>query len=293
MLNLYEQELNPISRAFNFDSLNLEDLNLTSKQPKNRSFSIDDLNSSDKNNLGILDTCTEHTASLCKLPGGRGGKFKPPTLTELHNHLFNTGFGEAHNATADVEATTRCFLELIRLRQYTKEQLDVPADYFDRFSEVNPMPIKVIGLNHLNLKRESEKIRNRIEKEKGATATTNTSESLAELKDATFAHLHNHTQYSVLQSTIQIGNIVKAAAKDNMSAVAMTDTGNMMAAFHFVEAVIKQNKAIESANKEAIENGEEPTLQPLKPIVGCEFNICEDHTNKSQKDNGYQVVYVS
>src|SRR5210317_118962 len=75
--------------------------------------------------LPILDTCTEHTAELCKIPGGRGGKFKLPTLTELHEYLFGEAFNEAHNATADVEATTRCFLELIRRKQYTKEQLDV------------------------------------------------------------------------------------------------------------------------------------------------------------------------
>lgn len=59
--------------------------------------------------LPVLDTCTEHTASLCQIPGGRYGKFKLPTLTELHEHLFNLPFDEAHNATADVEATTRCF----------------------------------------------------------------------------------------------------------------------------------------------------------------------------------------
>src|SRR5690606_31603041 len=75
--------------------------------------------------LPVLDTCTEHTAELCQLPGGRYGKFKLPTLTELHQFLFNVPFAEAHNATADVEATTRCFLELIRLGEYTKEQLDV------------------------------------------------------------------------------------------------------------------------------------------------------------------------
>ena len=38
--------------------------------------------------LPILDTCTEITAELCKIPGGRGGKFKLPTLTELHKFLF-------------------------------------------------------------------------------------------------------------------------------------------------------------------------------------------------------------
>ena len=59
--------------------------------------------------LPVLDTCTEVTASLCKLPGGRGGKFKLPTLSELHKFLFDKPFNEAHNATADVEATARCF----------------------------------------------------------------------------------------------------------------------------------------------------------------------------------------
>jgi len=31
----------------------------------------------------VLDTCTELTAELCKLPGGRGGKFKLPTFLEV------------------------------------------------------------------------------------------------------------------------------------------------------------------------------------------------------------------
>ena len=228
--------------------------------------------------LPVLDTCTEKTALLCQLPGGRGGKFKLPTLTELHKHLFGIDFAEAHNATADVEATTRCFLELIRLREFTKEELDVDADYFKNYTEANPKPIQLIGIQHINLKKESDKIRKRLEKLKDVEDTKSTKEGLAELKDVQFAHLHNHTQFSVLQSTIQIGNIVKAAAKDNMSAVAMTDTGNMMAAFHFVSAVLNQNKNAET---------------PIKPIVGCEFNVCEDHTNKSQKDNGYQVVLLA
>ncbi len=57
--------------------------------------------------LPVLDTCTEETAEVLKLPGGRGGKFKLPTLTELHQYLFNVPFNEAHDATADVEETTR------------------------------------------------------------------------------------------------------------------------------------------------------------------------------------------
>ena len=228
--------------------------------------------------LPILDTCTEKTALMCQIPGGRGGKFKLPTLTELHNHLFGAGFGDAHNATADVEATTRCFLELIRIREFTKEQLDVDAEYFKNFSETNPKPIQVIGLKHINLKKESDKIRKRLDKLKDTVTTKSTSAGLAELENVQFSHLHNHTQYSVLQSTMQIGNIVKAAAKDNMPAVAMTDTANMMASFHFVSTILTHNKT---------------AATPMKPIVGCEFNVCGDHKNKSVKDNGYQVVLLA
>ena len=243
--------------------------------------------------LPILDTCTEKTALMCQIPGGRGGKFKLPTLTELHKHLFGAGFGEAHNATADVEATTRCFLELIRLREFTKEQLDVDGDYYKNFSEANPKPIQVIGLKHINLKKESEKIRKRLEAIQDAKNTVVSNKSLADLEGVQFAHLHNHTQYSVLQSTIQIGNIVKAAAKDNMSAIAMTDTGNMMAAFHFVREVLNHNKAAKTANEDAEEKGETPTQTIIKPIVGCEFNVCLDHKDKTKKDNGYQVVLLA
>ncbi len=63
----------------------------------------------DLNEKPLLDTCTEDTATLLKLPGGRGGRFKLPTLGELYHFLFDTDFKEAHNATADVEATTRAF----------------------------------------------------------------------------------------------------------------------------------------------------------------------------------------
>ncbi len=228
--------------------------------------------------LPVLDTCTEKTALMCQIPGGRGGKFKLPTLTELHTHLFGTGFGEAHNATADVEATTRCFLELIRLRKFTQAELGVSVDYFKSFSETNPSPMQVLGLKHINLKRESEKIRKRLEKLKDTQATKSTSDGLAEMENVQFSHLHNHTQFSVLQSTMQIGNIIKAAAKDNMPAVAMTDSANMMGSFHFVSAILKHNKT---------------AATPMKPIIGCEFNVCGDHRNKSAKDNGYQIVLLA
>lgn len=245
--------------------------------------------------LPVLDTCTEDTAQLCKIPGGRGGKFKLPTLTELHEYLFGVGFGEAHNATADVEATTRCFLELIRRREYTIEQLDVAPDYFERFSENNPKPIEMIGLKHINLKAASDKIRKRLAAEQAddGISKQEIAENIEALKDASFAHLHNHSQFSVLQSTSSIADLVKAAGNYNMQAVAITDHANMMGAFHFVKEVSGFNKGIEAKIAEDKENGEESNLQLLKPIVGCEFFVCEDHLDKTRKDNGYQIVLLA
>ena len=88
---------------------------------------------------------------------GKGGRFKLPTLTELHEYLFGSGFGEAHNATADVEATTRCFLELIRLGYFPQSDLNQGEGYLSKFKEENPEPFDFIGLKHLNLKEESKK----------------------------------------------------------------------------------------------------------------------------------------
>jgi DNA polymerase-3 subunit alpha len=244
--------------------------------------------------LPVLDTCTEVTASLLKLPGGRGGKYKLPTLTELHEYLFNKPFAEAHNATADVEATTRCFLELIRREVFTKEELDVPAGYFEDFRRYNPGEIQLIGLKHINLKKASDEIRARLQQiQKDDQQAVISDQVKVDLKDAVFAHLHNHTQFSVLQSTIGINDLVKATAKFKMPAVAMTDTGNMMGAFHFVSAIMNHNKAASAKNKTLVESGEQPTETEIKPIVGCEFNICDNHKDKTKKDNGYQVVFLA
>ncbi|MBQ0734333.1 DNA polymerase III subunit alpha [Aquimarina celericrescens] len=244
--------------------------------------------------LPVLDTCTETTAELCQIPGGRGGKFKLPTLTELHEHLFGIAFSEAHNATADVEATTRCFLELIRKQVFTIEELDVQPDYFQNFKEANPEPIQLIGLKHINLKKASQKIQEALAKKDASDLSQQEiDKNIAALDEVNFAHLHNHTQFSVLQSTTSIPDLVNVAAHHNMNAVAMTDHANMMGAFHFVQAVSNHNKSIKTANAEAIENGQEPDGVEIKPIVGCEFFVCENHKDKSRKDNGYQIVMLA
>ncbi|GGK22441.1 DNA-directed DNA polymerase [Yeosuana aromativorans] len=244
--------------------------------------------------LPVLDTCTEQTAELCQIPGGRYGKYKLPTLTELHEFLFKEPFDEAHNATADVEATTRCFFELVRLGEFTKEQLDVQPDYFQEFNKSNPNEVQLIGLKHINLKQESAKIRERIKKTEGSQISSEEiKQNISELADVDFVHLHNHSQFSVLQSTISVADLVTAAAEQGMPAVALTDHANMMGAFHFVKAVSNHNKSVKAKNDAAIEKGEKPTAKEIKPILGCEFFVCENHLDKSRKDNGYQIVLLA
>ena len=246
------------------------------------------------NQLPLLDTCTEKTALMCQIPGGRGGKFKLPTLTELHKFLFNTPFGEAHNATADVEATSRCFLELIRRQEFTLDELQAPNDYYEQFQSANQTSVSPLGLEHINLKAQSAKIAARIQLEKEAVTPQHITTEVPEvLNSAAVVHLHNHSQFSVLQSTISVKNLVAAATDNQMSAVAITDHGNMMGAFHFVKEIGNYNRAIRHQNKEALAREEPADAQEIKGIVGCEFFVCEDHTNKSQKDNGYQVVFLA
>jgi len=241
----------------------------------------------------VLDTCTEQTASMCQIPGGRGGKFKLPTLTELHQHLFGEPFGEAHNATADVEATSRCFLELLRLKHYPLDKLGAPADYYNQYVAANPELIEGIGLKHVNLKEASAALQAHAQPEISAPTKQDIKENLAQLEDTAFVHLHNHSQFSVLQSTMSVKDLVAQAAKQNMPAVALTDHANLMGAFHFVKEVKGHNARIKQAHKEAEEAGTPKEGRTMTPIVGCEFFVCEDHTNKNVKDYGYQMVFLA
>ena len=67
-----------------------------------------------------------------------------------------------------------------------------------------------------------------------------------------FVHLHVHTQYSLLDGACRLKDLVQKAKAFGMSAVAMTDHGNMFGALEFYE--------------EAKNAG-------LKPIIGCEVYV--------------------
>tara|TARA_B100001287_G_scaffold27501_1_gene19808 strand:- start:11621 stop:16093 length:4473 start_codon:yes stop_codon:yes gene_type:complete len=249
--------------------------------------------------IPVLDTCTEKTAQLCELPGGRGGKFKLPTLSELHEHLFGERFQEAHNATADVEATARCFFELIRVRSYSKSELLLDDGQYADFFKKNNNRIQPVGIKHVNLFKASKELVKKVSKSSDRSEKE-VKKDLEKLANVPFSHLHNRTQFSVLQSTIQVKNLINKAIEYQMPAVAFSDNGNMMAAFQFVETAANHNnqidQKIQTLKKEGEDNKEEINLlnnKKILPIVGCEFHICHDRNDKSYKDNGYQVPFLA
>ena len=219
----------------------------------------------------ILDSCTEDTALLCELPGGRGGKFKLPTLSELYVFLFQDLFEEAHNATADVEATARVFIELIRQNKFTQTEL---LQSTQEIKNTYPDTVPLAGLEHRNLHIETAALLSPQKSERSGEET--------KVETLPFCHLHTHTQFSVLQSTISIPKLVQEAVSMNMPAVAITDIGNLMGAFHFVKAVNKHNKSLEGGMG-----------NPIKPIIGITLNVCANHLDRSYRDDGFQIVLIA
>jgi len=96
-----------------------------------------------------------------------------------------------------------------------------------------------------------------------------------------FSHLHNHTQFSLLDGASNISKLYEKARKDQMPAMAITDHGNMFGVFDFVaEAWKKKKKVGVTAEGKDIEEPE------VKPIVGCEFYLVENrHKRQFSKDD--------
>jgi DNA polymerase-3 subunit alpha len=82
-----------------------------------------------------------------------------------------------------------------------------------------------------------------------------------------FIHLHNHTEYSLLDGAASITRLVAKAKKTGAPAVAITDHGNMYGAIKFYEECKKQN---------------------IKPILGIEMYVVEDmHQRLSVKEERF------
>ena len=224
-----------------------------------------------------IDTCTEETAQICMLKGGRGRKFKLPTLQELYNHLFNEKFESAHNASADVEATALCLFQLLKNKKIHPASLSENDDVYINISNLDLKKVKVQGIDHLNLFEESRLLK--LEEQKVKVETKSKYEELDQ--DFEFAHLHAYTQFSILQSTSKISDLLKQCIEFSHDAIAITDKSNLMGAFHFIKTLKNYNDNLQDGQKY------------IKPIVGCELNVCENHLDKSNKDNGYQMVFLA
>lgn len=206
-----------------------------------------------------IDTKDDAT-NYCKIPGGRGGGFKYPTLSELHEKLFGRSFGDAHNAAADVEATARSFFELVVLEVIKRDNVKLADDIRQHLDKIAKEILSSIDYANEHVDTET-------------TTTLTPDVDLEEVDiDAPFVHLHNHSHFSILQATSEVGSLIKKAKEYGMPAVALTDQGNMFGGFKFVEGALKEG---------------------VKPIMGCELNLCENHEDRSRKDNGYQVVLLA
>ena len=97
-----------------------------------------------------------------------------------------------------------------------------------------------------------------------------------------FIHLHSHTQYSLLDGAAGIPAMFKKAAKDGMKGLTITDHGNMFGVFEFVA----------EAGKHKLPDG-----STIKPIVGCEFYLVDDHTRnkftREEKDKRYHQLLIA
>lgn len=92
---------------------------------------------------------------------------------------------------------------------------------------------------------------------------------------SSFVHLHNHSDYSLLDGAASIKRYMEKAKSLNMDALALTDHGNMFGAIQFYKA--------------CRENG-------IKPIVGCEFYIApESRFNKTPtgEENYFHLILLA
>ncbi|MEC7640749.1 MAG: DNA polymerase III subunit alpha [Nitrospinota bacterium] len=92
-----------------------------------------------------------------------------------------------------------------------------------------------------------------------------------------FVHLHLHTHYSLLDSSIRHEPLFRKAEQYKMPAIAMTDHGNLFGAVEFFNGAKKHG---------------------LKPIIGCELYVApesrlEKKTNHSLRDASHHLILLA
>lgn len=221
----------------------------------------------------IIDTQLEST-EYCALKTNIGkNKFKWPTLNELHKKLFGIGFSNAHNAIIDVKITSKCFFELIKIGIISEKKFGINIDFLKKnYKKVNIFEKNIIKNNTNNQYLKEIKKNNNINlKEKISYYNKN---SFAK----NFSHLHNHTSFSILCSTIDIKSLINCAVKYKMPAIGITDYGNLMGAFHFIDTIEKHNLNIKEGNY-------------IKGVIGCEVFISENYLQKKFTKKNPDIRY--
>jgi len=105
------------------------------------------------------------------------------------------------------------------------------------------------------------------------TADSKTTSEALQASD--FVHLHNHTEYSLLDGLTKVPKLINFVKEEGMSAVAMTDHGTLSGTIDFYK---------------------EARAQDIKPIIGIETYVAQRrHTDKDpQKDkNRYHLVLLA
>ncbi|MFA5328935.1 MAG: DNA polymerase III subunit alpha [Prolixibacteraceae bacterium] len=91
-----------------------------------------------------------------------------------------------------------------------------------------------------------------------------------------FTHLHVHSQYSILDGAASVRGLIAKAKNDGMTALALTDHGNMFGSKEFYDVCKKEG---------------------IKPIVGCETYVAENsrHDKKDAKvdRSGYHLILLA
>ncbi len=85
-----------------------------------------------------------------------------------------------------------------------------------------------------------------------------------------FVHLHNHTDYSLLDGAASIKKYVERAKELGMDALAITDHGNMFGVLEFYHALRRAK---------------------IQPILGCEFYICPE--GRFTKGSRYHLILLA
>ncbi|MDQ7005134.1 MAG: DNA polymerase III subunit alpha [Ghiorsea sp.] len=79
------------------------------------------------------------------------------------------------------------------------------------------------------------------------------SEETSQTYDHSFVHLHTHSDYSMQRSTAKVKKMLDLAKEYAQPAIALTDYGNLFGAIEFYSQAMSRG---------------------IKPILGCEFNLC-------------------